>query len=49
MKSGDLVKTFGEYVDGRGGGKPDMAQGAGNTAAGVEQGFAAVKDFAAKL
>ncbi|AHI19948.1 MAG: alanine--tRNA ligase [Corynebacterium casei] len=49
VKSGDLVKTFGEYVDGRGGGKPDMAQGAGNTAAGVEQGFAAVKDFAAKL
>ena len=49
VKSGDIVKLFGEYVDGRGGGKPDMAQGAGNNPAGVEQGFAAVRDFADKL
>ena len=49
VKSGDIVKLFGEYVDGRGGGKPDMAQGAGNNPGGVEQGFAAVRDFADKL
>lgn len=49
VKSGDIVKLFGEYVDGRGGGKPDMAQGAGNNLAGVEQGFAAVRDFADKV
>ena len=49
VKSGDIVKLFGEYVDGRGGGKPDMAQGAGNNPGGVEQGFAAVRDFAEKL
>lgn len=44
IKSGDLVKLFGEYVGGRGGGKPDMAQGSGNDVAGVEAGFSAVRD-----
>ncbi|AWB81816.1 alanine--tRNA ligase [Corynebacterium yudongzhengii] len=44
VKAGDLVKTFGEYVDGRGGGKPDMAQGSGATPEGAEAGFRAVKD-----
>ena len=49
VKSGDVVKLFGGYVDGRGGGKPDMAQGAGSNAGGIEQGFAAVRDFAETL
>ncbi|MDR7329438.1 alanine--tRNA ligase [Corynebacterium guangdongense] len=44
LKSGDLVKTFGQYVGGRGGGKPDMAQGSGSDVAGVDAGFAAVRD-----
>lgn len=43
VKSGDLVKLMGQYVDGRGGGKPDMAQGAGTNAAGLHEAFAAVK------
>ena len=43
VKAGDLVKVFGQYVDGRGGGKPDMAQGSGAQAAGAADGFAAVK------
>ncbi|MEJ5996837.1 alanine--tRNA ligase [Corynebacterium sp. H130] len=43
VKSGDLVKVIGEYVDGRGGGKPDMAQGAGSNIAGLQAGFEAVK------
>ncbi|WP_018295612.1 alanine--tRNA ligase [Corynebacterium lubricantis] len=44
IKSGDLVKTFGGYVDGRGGGKPDLAQGSGADAAGLQEAFRAVKD-----
>ena len=44
VKSGELVKLFGGYVGGRGGGKPDMAQGSGSDVAGVEAGFSAVRD-----
>ena len=44
VKSGDLVKLFGGYVDGRGGGKPDMAQGSGANADGIDAGLAAVRD-----
>lgn len=43
VKSGDLVKLLGGYVDGRGGGKPDMAQGSGNDATGFKAGFEALK------
>ena len=49
VKSGDVVKQFGQYVDGRGGGKPDMAQGSGSSAAGAERGFAAVEDMLESL
>ncbi|HZK31701.1 MAG TPA: alanine--tRNA ligase, partial [Corynebacterium sp.] len=49
IKSGDLVKLFGEYVGGRGGGKPDMAQGSGADAAGIQAGFTAVRDEVEKL
>ncbi|QNE89642.1 alanine--tRNA ligase [Corynebacterium incognita] len=45
IKAGDVVKLFGEYVDGRGGGKPDMAQGQGATPEGAERGFEAVKEL----
>lgn len=43
VKAGDLVKTFGQYVNGKGGGKPDMAQGSGATPDGAQAGFDAVK------
>ncbi|GAB3944077.1 alanine--tRNA ligase [Corynebacterium tapiri] len=49
VKSGDLVGTFGSYVGGRGGGKPDMAQGSGSDAAGIDTGIAAVRDTLASL
>ncbi|MGD7001175.1 alanine--tRNA ligase [Corynebacterium halotolerans] len=49
VKSGDLVKLLGGYVDGRGGGKPDMAQGSGADPAGFTAGFEAVKDELATL
>ncbi|MEY8208761.1 alanine--tRNA ligase [Corynebacterium sp. MNWGS58] len=44
LTAGNLVSLFGGYVGGKGGGKPDMAQGSGSQAAGIEQGFAAVCD-----
>ena len=45
VKAGDIVKRFGEFVDGKGGGKPDMAQGSGANVAGAEEGFSAVKAY----
>lgn len=45
VKAGDIVKTFGQYVGGRGGGKPDMAQGSGSDATGADRGFNAVEDL----
>ncbi len=45
VKSGELVKTLGGYIDGRGGGKPDMAQGSGSNAEGLQAGFNAVRDL----
>ncbi|MER0070913.1 alanine--tRNA ligase [Corynebacterium sp. KPL2850] len=45
VKAGDIVKGLGEYVNGRGGGKPDMAQGSGTAPEGAQRGFEAVKDL----
>ena len=44
VKAGELVKTFGTYVDGKGGGKPDLAQGSGANPAGIDAGLAAIRD-----
>ena len=43
LKAGDIVKTFGEKVGGRGGGKPAMAQGSGSDVSGISAGLEAVK------
>ncbi|WP_284796085.1 alanine--tRNA ligase [Corynebacterium rhinophilum] len=45
VKAGNIVKRLGEYVNGRGGGKPDMAQGSGTAPEGAQRGFEAVKDL----
>ncbi len=42
VKAGDVVKLMGQYIDGKGGGKPDLAQGSGANPAGVPQALAAV-------
>ena len=42
LKAGDLVKVLGAAVGGKGGGKPAMAQGSGNDAAGIAAGLDAV-------
>ncbi|MCS4489249.1 alanine--tRNA ligase [Corynebacterium sp. ES2794-CONJ1] len=44
IKAGDLVKLIGSYIDGRGGGKPDLAQGSGSNRDGIESAFNAVED-----
>lgn len=44
IKAGELVKTLSSYIDGRGGGKPDMAQGSGTNIEGLAAGFRAVTD-----
>ena len=42
-KAGDLVKSFSESIGGRGGGRPDLAQGGGTKPAGVGDAIAALK------
>lgn len=49
IKAGDLINVLGEYIGGRGGGKPDMAQGSGSNADGLDAGFNAVRDTLAQL
>ena len=46
LKMGDAIKTVGEYLGGRGGGKPNLAQGAGMTQLDKkEEAFQAIKDI----
>ncbi|GAB4585251.1 alanine--tRNA ligase [Nocardia sp. IFM 10818] len=49
VKAGDLVQSFGPSIEGRGGGKPEMAQGAGANPAGIEAGLAALRARVAEL
>ena len=43
MRANDLVKVLGAAVNGRGGGKADLAQGSGQGAAGIDAALAAVR------
>ncbi|SDP22082.1 alanyl-tRNA synthetase [Nakamurella panacisegetis] len=43
LKAGDLVKSFLPAIAGRGGGRPDMAQGGGTNPAGIADAVAALK------
>jgi len=42
--AGDILKGMAPYVDGKGGGKPDMARGAGRNASGINEALQAVKE-----
>ncbi len=44
LSANDLVKELAAAVDGRGGGKADLAQGSGKNPAGIEAALAAVRD-----
>ncbi|MBU9764844.1 alanine--tRNA ligase [Mycobacterium sp. TNTM28] len=43
LRANELVKEFGAAVNGRGGGKADMAQGSGKGAAGIDAALAALR------
>lgn len=43
LSAKDLVQTLGAPVQGRGGGKPDLAQGAGRKPAGIDAALAALR------
>ncbi|MEU8899777.1 alanine--tRNA ligase [Nocardia sp. NPDC048505] len=49
FKAGELVGAFGPSIAGRGGGKPEMAQGAGSDPSGITTGLAAVRARVAEL
>ncbi|WP_137872651.1 alanine--tRNA ligase [Rhodococcus sp. Q] len=49
VKSGDLVGAFGPLIGGRGGGKPEMAQGSGSDASGIPAALAAVRARVAEI
>ncbi|GAA2381440.1 MULTISPECIES: alanine--tRNA ligase [Gordonia] len=44
VKAGDLVKELAPLVSGRGGGKPDLAQGSGTDAAGIDAALARLRE-----
>lgn len=48
LKAGELVNFAASFVDGRGGGRPDMAQAGGNDASGLPKALAAVPAFVAE-
>jgi alanyl-tRNA synthetase len=43
LKANELVKALGAAVNGRGGGKADLAQGSGKGAAGIDAALAALR------
>ena len=45
-KAGDIVKELAPYVDGRGGGKPDLAQAGGKKPEGIPAALAAFEEWA---
>ncbi|MBV9638510.1 MAG: alanine--tRNA ligase [Mycobacteriaceae bacterium] len=48
LRADDLVHTLGAAVEGRGGGKPDLAQGSGRTPAGIDAALAALRSEIAR-
>jgi len=49
VKAGELVASFGPKIGGRGGGKPDMAQGSGSDSAGIQAALDAIRDRVGEL
>jgi alanyl-tRNA synthetase len=45
LKAGDLIKEIAPLVGGRGGGRPDMAQGGGTDATGIPAMLSAAREF----
>ena len=45
IKAGDIAKELSKYIDGKGGGRPDMAQGGGNTPGKIDVALSYVEEF----
>ena len=45
LKAGDLIKHIVPAIDGRGGGKPDLAQAGGKKAEGINEALASAKEW----
>ena len=45
IKAGDLMRHVAEQIGGKGGGRPDMAQGGGNDVAALESALASVASW----
>lgn len=48
IKAGDIAKELSSYIDGKGGGRPDMAQGGGNNSANLDNALAEIEKFICK-
>jgi alanyl-tRNA synthetase len=48
LRANDLAKTLGAAVEGRGGGKPDLAQGSGKKPAGIDRALGALRSEIAR-
>lgn len=48
IKAGDIAKELSSHIDGKGGGRPDMAQGGGNNSANLDEALAEVEKFICK-
>ncbi len=48
IRAGDIVKEIAPLVGGRGGGKPDLAQGSGTDAAGIDAAQARIRELVAR-
>ncbi|WP_432773744.1 alanine--tRNA ligase [Francisella salimarina] len=45
IKAGDIAKEFSGYIDGKGGGRPDMAQGGGNNSANIDEALSNLEQY----
>ncbi|BCD90780.1 alanine--tRNA ligase [Francisella halioticida] len=45
IKAGDIARELSSHIDGKGGGRPDMAQGGGNNSANLDGALAKVEKF----
>ena len=45
IKADDIAKELSSHIDGKGGGRPDMAQGGGNNIANIEEALSKTKKF----
>ena len=45
VKAGDIAKELSSHIDGKGGGRPDMAQGGGNNTANIDEALSKTEKF----